>query len=186
MTYYCHLDSAFNIENTNLQLYSLKKAAEEWNELVDLVNEIGIERVDNLKERLVFITNCFGLSLSQLLGQNSPSINKNRMDPPRKLFPILLKEADSDEMSKKKLKSDFEDFLKFYDAIRHFGKVKHKSIDKLNFDKLEYFKNMTIEIWDIVISIYRKDKKNNIEEFSSISDIIYFEKITISPAHNKQ
>ncbi len=175
MTYYCHLDSANNIENTNLQLFSLRKAASEWNDLTYLVKERGIKKVDDLKERLVFITNCFGLSLSQLIGQNSPSINKNRMESPGKLFPNLLKEADLDNITKEKVQSDFNDFLKYYDAIRHFGKVKHKSIDELNFAKLKYFKNMTIEIWDIIISIFRKDHKNKIGEFSSINDLIYFE-----------
>jgi len=182
MTYYCHSDSANNLENTNLQLYSLKKAADEWNELVDIVNKAGVERVDYLKERLAFITNCFGLSLSQLIGQNSSSSNKNRMEQPSKLFPNLLKGTDSDDVTQEKLKSEFEDFLNYYDAIRHFGKVKYKSMDELTLSKPDYFRSMTIEIWNLVISKYRKDEGNDIEEFSSISDIVCFEKLTNKPS----
>lgn len=182
MTYYCHLDSAYNLEDTNLQLYSLEKAADEWNELVDIVNEVGVDRVNYLKERLAFITNCFGLSLSQLIGQNSPSSNNNRMEPPSKLFPNLLRGTDSDDVTKERLKSEFEDFLNYYDAIRHFGKVKYKSMDELTLAKLDYFRSMTIEIWNLVISKYRKDEGNDIEEFSSISEFIYFKELTNKPS----
>jgi len=177
MKYYCHLDSSYNVEDTNLQLYSLEKAAEEWNKIVDIVNEVGDERVNYLKERLAFITNCFGLSLSQLFGQNSPSSNKNRMEPPSKLFLNLLKGTDLDDVAQEKLKSVFEDFLNYYDAIRHFGKVKYKSIDELTLAKLDCFRSMTIEIWDLVISMYRQDEGNDIEEFSSISEVVYFEEL---------
>ncbi|MBA4411424.1 MAG: hypothetical protein C0397_18640 [Odoribacter sp.] len=165
------------VENTNLQLYALKKAADEWKELIDIVNEAGVEKVDYLKERLAFITNCFGLSLSQLIGQNSPSSNKNMMEPPSKLFPNLLKGTYSDDVTQEKLKKDFEDFLKYYDAIRHFGKVKYKLMDELTIGKLDYFRSMTIEIWDLVISMYRQDEENEIEEFSSISEVFFFEKL---------
>lgn len=176
MTYYCHLDSANTVEDTNLQLYSLEKAAKEWNELIELVNEIGIERVNCLAERMTFIINCFGLSLSQLIGQNSPPSNGKKIESPSKLLPKLLK-GISDDVTQERLESDFKDFLIYYDAIRHFGKVKYKSIDELTLAKLDHFRCMTIEIWDLVISKYRQDKENNIEEFSSISEIVYFENI---------
>jgi hypothetical protein len=155
----------------------LEKAAEEWNKLVDIFNDVGIEKVNYLKERLAFITNCFGLSLSQLIGQNSPSSNKNRIEPLSKLFPNLLNGTDLDDMTKEKLKILFEDFLNYYDAIRHFGKVKYKSIDELTLVKLDCFRIMTIRIWDLVISKYRKDEGNEIGEFSSINEIVYFEEL---------
>ena len=79
MKYFCYIDSEDNL-STNLQLYSLKKAAEVWNELVDDVNKTGVEGVINLTERLTFILNCLGLSLAQLVGQNCPSPNKSKMD----------------------------------------------------------------------------------------------------------
>jgi len=76
--------------------------------------------------------------------------------------------------------------MTYYAAIRHFGKVKddknYKSVDKLTLAKLDDFQRMTIEIWDLVIAIYRKDKENDIDEFSSISEVVYFEKITNKPS----
>lgn len=176
MTYYCHLDSANRVENTNLQLYSLERAAKEWNKLVNLVNESGSENVNSLAERITFITNCFGLSLSQLIGQNSPSSNNKRIESPSKLLPKLLK-GISDDVTQERLNREFKDFLVYYDAIRHFGKIKYKSIDELTLDKLDYFRKITIEIWDLVISKYRQDKGNEIEDFSSVSEIVYFKNI---------
>ncbi len=82
MAYYCHLYSELDLEHTNLQLYSLKKAADGWNELLDAVEESGVEQVNHLTERLAFILSCLGLSLSQLIGQNCPSPDKERMDQP--------------------------------------------------------------------------------------------------------
>ena len=176
MTYYCHLDSANRIDGTNLQLYSLEKAAEEWNELLNIVNEPDFLNSNSLAERITFIINCFGLSLSQLIGQNSPSLNSNRIESPSKLLPKVLK-GISDDATQERLKSEFKDFLVYYNAIRHFGKVKYKSVDELTLEKLDYFRRMTIEIWDIVISKYRQDKGNDIGEFSSISEIVYFKNI---------
>ena len=115
-------------------------------------------------ERITFIINCLGLSLSQLIGQNSPSLNRNRIESPSKLLPKVLK-GISDNATYEKLKSDFNNFLVYYDAIRHFGKIKHKSVNQLTLEKLDYFRKMTIEIWDIIISKYRQDKENEIGEF---------------------
>jgi hypothetical protein len=70
MPYYCHLHSTGSFPHTNLQLYSLRKAAEDWNALVDEIMARGEDGVHDLKERQSFIVNCLGLSLSQLLGQN--------------------------------------------------------------------------------------------------------------------
>ncbi len=177
MRYYCHLDSSLNFEDTNLQLYSLKKAADEWNELINKINEVGIENVDFLKERLTFITSCLGLSLSQLIGQNSTSLNKDWTEPPSKLFPILIKGIDVKDVTKAKLEKVFANFLIYYNAIRHFGESKYKSVDELTLSKLDCFRSMTIEIWDLVISTYRLKKENEIDEFSSISEVVYFEDI---------
>ena len=177
MTYYCHLDSVFNLQDTNLQLYSLKKAAEEWNGLIYEINEVGCDGVNCLKERLVFITNCFGLSISQLIGQNSPS-STSRIDSPSKLLPNLLKGTDSDDVTQKRLKSQFVEFLKYYDALRHFGKTKYNLIEELTLTKLDHFRSLTIEIWNLIITKYRKDKKNDIDDFSSISELICFKEIT--------
>jgi hypothetical protein len=181
MTYYCHLDSSSNLENTNLQLYSLGKAADEWNELVHIVNVDGVEGVKYLKERLAFITNCFGLSLSQLIGQNCPSPNKKEMEQPGNLLSSLLNCTNSDRATRKRLNSAFRDFLKYYAAIRHFGRVKddenYKSVDELTLAKLNRFRSMTIEIWDLIIAYFRQEEENDIEEFSSINEVVNFKKL---------
>ena len=186
MTYYCYLDSEFKIESTNLQLYSLRKAANEWNDLINLFNENEAEGVDNLKERLAFIINCFGLSLSQLMGQNSPSPDKEKMDQPGDLFSNLLNRTGADRMTKKRLNIAFRDFLTYYSAIRHFGKVKndknYKSLDKLTVAKLDGFRKMTIEMWDLIIEVHRKNKINKIDEFRSISELVCFEELKIEPS----
>jgi hypothetical protein len=182
MRYYCHVDSSGNFNDTNLQLYSLKKAAEEWNDLIDKAKETGIESVDFLKERFVFITNCLGLSLSQLIGQNSPSANRAKMEPLSILFPRLLEGSGADDMTQERLKNMFEDFLTYYNAIRHFGEVKYMVVDELTLDKLNCFRGMTVEIWDLVILKYRMDEENDIEEFSSIGEIVYFEELNNEPS----
>jgi hypothetical protein len=183
MKYYCRIDSSNNVEDTNLQLYSLRKAANEWNELADLVKKDG---VDYLTERFTFIINCLGLSLSQLLGQNCPSPDKKEMEMPGKLLSSLLNCPSVDRLKRKGLNREFSDFLNYYSAIRHFGKVKddmnYKSIDELTLVKLNHFRSMTIEIWDTVISMYRQDDENDIGEFSSISEIVYFEELTNMPS----
>ena len=71
----------------------------------------------------------------------------------------------------------FNDFLVYYDAIRHFGNVKHTIVEELTLEKLDYFRRMTIEIWDIIISKYRQDNESELDGFSSISEIVYFKNI---------
>ena len=77
--YYCYLESYGAY--TNLQLYSLKKAYEEWETLSESYEQCG-DNTENLKEKLVFVVSCLGLSLSQLLGQNAVNI-KEKLDSPR-------------------------------------------------------------------------------------------------------
>lgn len=178
MSYYCHIDSSENPEHTNLQLYSLQKAANDWNELIDLAADRRIDPDDHFKERLVFILSCLGLSLSQLLGQNCPSPEKEKMDQPGGLLNTLLIRADVDRIKRRRLNRSFQDFLLYYDAIRHFGENKneqnYRTVDQLTFRRLDRFRRMTIEIWDIIIAMYREDPKNDIDDFRSISDVVWF------------
>lgn len=178
MSYYCHLDSLEKPEHTNLQIYSLQKAANDWNELIALIADHGINNVDRLKERLVFVLSCLGLSLSQLLGQNCPSPGKEKMDNPGVLLGKILIHAGIDRTKGRRLNRIFMDFLSYYGAVRHFGENKNKknyrTIDKLTLKKLKRFFRMTIEIWDIIIAMYRADPKNDIEDFSSISNVVQF------------
>ncbi len=182
MSYYLGLDSNENPENTNLQLYSLQKAANDWNELVDLIADHGIDYVYRLKERLVFILSCLGLSLSQLLGQNCPSPDKDKIEAPGVLLGKILKNAKVNKIinqtTRSRLNKTFKEFLSYYSAVRHFGENKNKqnyrAVDQLTFTELDRFCRMTIEIWDILISMYRKDVKNDIASFRSISNVVKF------------
>ncbi|MDO9532030.1 MAG: hypothetical protein Q7O12_07860 [Deltaproteobacteria bacterium] len=178
MSYYCHLDSTGSPEYTNLQLYSLQKAANDWNKLVDLIADHGIDHVDCLREKLVFILSCLGLSLSQLLGQNCPSPEKDKMGQPGNLLSTLLIRARVDRTKRRRLNSTFQDFLLYYGAVRHFGENKneqnYRTVDQLTPRGLDRFRRMTIEIWDIAIAIYREDQENDIDDFRSISDVVDF------------
>ena len=69
MPYYSLYTSTGSLPaNNNLQLYSLKQAANSWNPLVIEFMALGEDGVHALKERQTFVVNCLGLSLSQLLG----------------------------------------------------------------------------------------------------------------------
>ena len=181
MKYYCRIDSSGNIEDTNLQLYSLIKASEEWNKLTSIFKMSGIENIVKLTERLSFVVVCFGLSLAQLLGQNNPSSNNDEIVQPDKLLSNLLNSSTTDRIKKNRLNSIFREFLEFYGAIRHFGKTKddrkYLTVDRLTLSEVNRFRKMTIEIWDITIDLYRKDKNNDLEEIQSIADIVYFEEL---------
>jgi len=134
----------------------------------------GIGHVDHLKERLVFILSCLGLSLSQLLGQNCPSPEKEKMDNPGVLLGKILKDDIVDRTKRRRLNNTFNDFLFYYDTVRHFGENKnqqnYRTIDQLTLKRLNRFVHMTVEIWDIIIGMYRKNPKNDIDDFNSISD----------------
>jgi hypothetical protein len=178
MKYYCKLDSSGSITDTNLQLYSLIKASDEWNELISVVKEDGVENVNMMTERLSFIVLCFGLSLAQLMGQNIPYPQNDEIEQPDKLLSNLMNRSKTDRITKNRLNSIFREFLVYYGAIRHFGKTKddkkYLSVDKLTLSELNRFRKMTIEIWDLIIEMYRKDKENDLEEIHSITEIVHF------------
>ena len=182
MYYFCHLDSSGDLEHTNLQLYSLKEAADAWNELLDAVSDTGLDGVDHLHERLAFIVSCFGLSLSQLMGQNCPSQDKEKMDQPGELLSSLLNRTSADRTTKRLLNSTFGDFLKYYGAIRHFGRniddINDKMVQRLTLGELDRFRKMTIQIWDLVIGIYRQGQENDIDDdVSSVTDVVWFNQL---------
>lgn len=155
--YYCHLDSGGSIDSTNLQLYSLKKAYEEWESLSEAYNQSG-ENTGFLKERLVYLVATLGLSLSQLLGQN-PVILKQKVDRPHVLLAAFLRGSKYDKPKQELLKRKFKDFIKYYDACRHFGRdsgrKKWGKMDSLNFDKVKTFIQTTLDIWNAVIGHHR-------------------------------
>jgi hypothetical protein len=171
--YYCSCSSPATPEDTNLQLYSLRKAADNWNNLIDSIEKQGIADIDELKEKLVFILNCLGLSLGQLLGQNFSSSDKKRVDDLKILFKNFLDITNVDENVRNHLIIVFNDFLMYYDSLRHFGLIKHPTIDQLNIEKLDQCLSMTINIWDMVIKFAKEDDENKIG-ISSVTEIISF------------
>ena len=90
----------------------------------------------------------------------------------------LLISACIERIKRRSLNRSFEEFLKYYDSIRHFGENKgeqnYRNVDQLTLKRLERFCHMTIEIWDIVIAMYRKNPKNDIDDFRSISELVRF------------
>ncbi len=182
MHYFCHLDSAGDLEHTNLQIYSLQKAADAWNELLDAASDTGFDEVDHLRERFAFIVNCFGLSLSQLMGQNCPSPNKEKINQPGELLSSLLNRTSVERTTMRQLNNTFGDFLTYYGAIRHFGKNiddrNYKMVQRLTIGEIDRFRKMTIQIWDLVIGIYRQDKENEIDDdVSSVTDVVRFNQL---------
>lgn len=181
MSYYCRRYSAGSPLSTNLQLYFIRHATDGWNRLLQATTARGFDAVDDLKERLAFIVVCLGLSLSQLLGQNSPSSDKDRMDQPKTLLRNILARSHVDRTKRRQLNSTFKDFLSYYDSVRHFGKNRnernYRIIDKLTMQELGRFCRMTIEVWDAVIDIYRDDDKNDLHEIRSVCDIVPFDNL---------
>lgn len=178
MPYYCHLDSSGSLEHTNLQLYSLQQAADGWNDLVELIERNGEDSIDHLTERLAFVLTCLGLSLSQLLGQNCPSPAREQMANPGDLLSDILNRAQMDRITRRRLNSTFRDFLSYYGAIRHFGRIQddanYRAVNQLTLAKLNHFRRMTIEIWDVVIGMYREDEENDLDEVDSVRKVVRF------------
>lgn len=181
MKIFCYLDSSGDIDHTNLQLYSLRQAARCWNELAEELSAYGEEGVEQIKERLVFIVNCLGLSLSQLLGQNWSSKDQKKMDEPGNLLSNILNSSHVKKVDKARLNKGFQDIFRVYGAIRHFGEVKddenYRIVHELNLSVLKRYKRITVDLWDIVIAIQRSHDLNEIEDFGSIADQVVFEEL---------
>ncbi len=179
MKIFCYIDSTgADIEHTNLQLYSLKQAAKSWNELIIEIDGTDETEIEDITERLVFIVNCLGLSLSQLLGQNWPSENQKKMDDPGDLLSNILNASHIPRDEKKRLNRGFREISRVYGAIRHFGRVKdnenYRLIEGLNLSTVDRFRKISIDLWDAVIAVYRSYDLNEIEDFRSIADIVEF------------
>lgn len=179
MNYYCIAGSPsieFQCENDiNLQLYFLQKAAEDWNDIVYSINHGQRPEVNNRKERLVFILCCLAISLSQLLGQNSPSHNGARIDTPRQLLNKFITEHDIDERERDNIAEQCRRIFDYYDAARHFGlnkgNEKHKLIDQLTIEELNQFLHMTIKVWNLVISLMDNGKVISVDEVVYFADL---------------
>lgn len=176
MGVYYRLDSS-GVE-TNLQLYSLKQAAQYWNALVTEIDASGEESIPDLTERTVFILSCLGLSLAQLLGQNWPLPDEERNDTPAELLGLVLKCSHLDRTEIKRLNKGFADLLDSYGAIRHFGENKglanYQAVDDLSVGRLRGFVKLTLDIWDTVIQIQAGNDVNDLEEWTSIRAKVHF------------
>jgi hypothetical protein len=166
--YFCYLDSGGPY--TNLQLYSVKKAYDEWISLSSDYEHCK-ENLEHLKERLVFIVSCLGLSLSQLLGQNAVKIKK-KLDRPDALLATFLNESKYGRDKTRLLNKKFNKFIEYYDACRHFGREednkKWEKVDSLNFKNVEEFMQTTLDIWNAVIGHHRSEHI----EVDDIKDIL--------------
>ncbi len=180
MGVYYRLDSSG--DETNLQVYSLHQAASYWNELLDDREKLGEdEKIPDLKERLVFIINCLGLSLSQLLGQNWPCPTKDGMDNPGILLGSILKNADIDRTTRNRLNKGFEAFRDYYGAIRHFGRNRdtqiYVKVDDITFTKVRCLRDLCVEIWDTILKIFKQNDENDLDDIDSITNIVWFKDI---------
>jgi hypothetical protein len=159
MRRYYFIDS--NGPDTNLQLYSLKQAKLYWE---DLENEVAeSDDVPDFHERCVFIVSTMGLSISQLLGQNNPTRGK-KVPQPSQIFDSLIDKHGLDQA----LKARFQDFIDAYDHCRHFGltegDIRHFQVSQVTFDRTRSLYSFGLTVWDLVIEIYRKNPKNELEQ----------------------
>ena len=170
MDHYYYIDS--NGEDTNLQLYSLKQAKIYWSALeYDLAQA---EDVEHFHERCVFVICTMGLSVSQLLGQNNPTLG-SRVPSPRKIFDDLVDMHGLDSL----LKRDFHDFIETYDQCRHFGLTndgsRHWQVSQVTLDKTRKQYEFGLLVWEIVIDIYRRVPGNSLDylNLDEIENVAY-------------
>jgi len=94
---------------------------------------------------------------------------------------MILARSCVDRATKSRLKKTFEEFLLYYDSARHFGKnrdeEKYRTINRLTLQELNRFRCMTIEVWDVVIEIFRDDAPDDFRNFGSISEAVQFENL---------
>lgn len=159
MIRYYHLDSSGD-EDTNLQLYSLKQAKLQWAEIERKVSSGGL--VPNLHERCVFII-ILDISVSQLLGENNP-YPSNRVPAPMDIFKFLVQKHNLSDT----LISEFENFIDAYNSCRHFGLTadgsRHAQVRKFTYEETLNLYNFGLKVWDVVISIYKKDPENDLQD----------------------
>jgi hypothetical protein len=162
MTYYYRLDS--DGEDTNLQLHAFQHAKDLWHDLQEEYKKSG-EHTDKLKEKCVLVLATLGLSISQLLGQNNPAVEKKDVPPPIKLFNGFVDAHGLDAG----LKTRFRRFNYFYNGCRHFGKTtddeRYQRIDDLTFSVTRDCYEFGLEVWRTVIEVYRGEGGVNLDDF---------------------
>src|SRR5262245_44739336 len=141
---------------TNLQLYSLRKAWQCWHELNPKAAD------GRSRERYVLTVALRGLSLSQLLGQNT-LVSRERIPSPSQLLATFLEQIDLEEPQRSGLIARFAVFVDFYDACRHFGPPKHEKLDQLDHATTGSFVELAIEIWDLVLTHFRTGREGSLD-----------------------
>jgi hypothetical protein len=163
--------------HTNLQLYSLKKALECWEEIQDLVQDGKPDGSPQLRERCAFALAAMGLSVSQLLGQNVRDLKEDWVDSPEKVFEAL---AGHHEFHSG-LVEDCKRFFTAYKDVRHFGRTvsgnRHRAIDDLSLEETRQHMETGRAVWMAVIAAHGKEPKSDLVAFSfdSVTDdeIVY-------------
>lgn len=149
--------------DTNLQLYSLRQALRLWRDLQNDYANYG-EATEDLKERCVFALATLGLSISQLLGQNEP-LPAGDVRVPKAIF---LEFVDVHRLDPT-LKSRFERFNYYYNGCRHFGLTTsgkgYKRTDELTFELAKECFEFGLEVWRVVVDVWRRTKGADLEEF---------------------
>jgi hypothetical protein len=159
---YYYLDTSGT--DTNLQIYSLKKAKAEWRDLQAEIMESGLSNVPQLKEKCVFMLATLGLSISQLLGQNNPTVTA-RVPFPINIFIDFVDTHGLDST----LKDEYERFNYFYNGCRHFGLTTngdaYDRIDQLTYEVSRECFEFGLTVWRKVISVMKQIDENDLDEF---------------------
>jgi len=158
-------------EGTNLQLYSLRCA---WNEFQELRRDSGWLSDGAVRERGAHIAMSLALSLTQLLGQNCVAATE-KVGAPHQLWKVFWRQHglhDNPEILS--LTKKFEEVIEYYDAIHHFGRTpsgtKHDVVSDLDLPKVESLVESTIQIWDRILEVFRIDGHHL--DFSSVKDLL--------------
>lgn len=161
MAYYYYLTTGG--EDTNLQLYSFRQAKNYWNELCEEYTQSGENTVD-LRERCVFVLATLGLSISQLLGQNNPTV-QNKVPYPIDVFFDFV-DAHGLEPG---LKDEFKRFNYFCNGCRHFGRTTsgrgYQPVNELTFQVAKECYEFGLKVWRTIIRVYDSEEESDLAEF---------------------
>jgi hypothetical protein len=137
-------------ETTNLQLYFWRCAIEHFKEIQEaekVATEVGgIDHdIDVVSSVAIVLA---GTSVSQLLGQQQTASQKqgSKVPQPLSIFDTAIAQADP------ALRQRLAEFIKVYDAIRHFGEQKHAIVG--NVDEMRLCDLMTTaqDVWRAVLT----------------------------------
>lgn len=143
----------------NLQLYFWRNAVEHFYEMAANVDEYTFdEAVFDVDASMVIVLG--GTSISQLLGQQwrNGNIKTNDDKPDRvpsmiELLNRIISGVEAEQLNgicPNDTKDTFADFVRLYDALRHFGEPKEDEVAALDKDSLCRYMTTLQNIWHIV------------------------------------